>query len=217
MNWSTKTWESIQETYSKITELPFIYELMNGSLSKERFLFYLHQDSVYLAEFGKVLAGIATKLHKAEHRETFLAFACDTVNVEQALHQTYLKETGNKDRVEASPACLLYTSYIHKQLSVASIEVAVASILPCFWIYKKVGDYILENQTGENNPYQEWINTYGGAEFTKAVEKAISICDELADATTTDQQEKMTGAFVMASKMEWMFWHSAYRKEKWLV
>lgn len=217
MNWSIKTWESIEETYAKIVELPFIYDLMNGSLDKEKFIFYLRQDSLYLAEFGKVLAGIALKLEKAEYRGAFLTFAGDTVAVEQALHQNYLQGIKNTDKVEASPSCLLYISYIHKQLAVASVEVAVASILPCFWIYKKVGDYILENQTKIDNPYQEWINTYGGIEFAQAVEKVIHICNELAEQTTKDQQVKMTEAFAMASKMEWMFWHSAYEQEDWLV
>ncbi|WP_461638392.1 thiaminase II [Labilibaculum euxinus] len=213
MDWSTKAWESIEEIYTQILNLSFIKELTSGTLEREKFNFYLEQDSIYLAEFGKVLAGIACKLDKLEHRKIFLSFALDTVAVEQALHQFYLQN--RKKVVEASPSCLLYTCYIHKQLAATSIEEAVAAILPCFWIYKKVGDYILENQISGENQYQNWIDTYGGDEFSEAVELAIEICNELAKGTTICNQNKMIDAFVMASKLEWMFWKSAYEMEEW--
>ena len=65
---------------------------MDGSLSKEKFLFYLRQDAFYLAEYGKILAAIAARLEQKEWREAFLGFSGDTVAVEQALHQFYLKD-----------------------------------------------------------------------------------------------------------------------------
>lgn len=215
MNWSTKAWASINEIYVQILDLPFLKELINGSLNQETFKFYLKQDSLYLAEFGKVLAGIACKLEKAEYRESFLNFAKDTVAVEQALHRSYVNNL--ESVVEASPSCLLYTCFIHKQLATAPIEEAVAAILPCFWIYKQVGDYILAHQFSQENPYQNWINTYGSEEFNQAVHCAINICNELAGQATPVVQNKMIDSFVLASKMEWMFWDSAYKREEWSV
>lgn len=213
--WSKKAWIKNQEIYTQILKLPFIQELINGSLSKEKFNFYIKQDSLYLAEFGKVLSGIASKLSNSADSETFLEFAKDTMTVERSLHGSFLNT--NDQNSQASPSCLLYTSYLHKQLNQAPIEVCVAAILPCFWIYKNVGDYILANQTKRNNPYQDWINTYGGESFTIAVEKAIEICDRLAEKSSSTIQNKMTEAFVMASKMEWLFWDSAWNQECWKI
>lgn len=215
MKWSDHAWQSIEGVYAEIIKLPFLQELMDGSLAKEKFEFYLFQDSLYLAEFGRVMCGIATKLENAEYREAFLSFAGDTLDVEKALHQFYLQDV--KKDLELSPTCLLYTSYLHKQLSVGSVQEAAAAVLPCFWIYKKVGDYILEHQIKGENQYQNWIDTYGGEDFSKAVEKAISICNALAESASEELQVKMTDAFVKASKMEWMFWQSAYELEAWRV
>ncbi|WP_282126892.1 thiaminase II [Marinifilum flexuosum] len=215
MKWSEEAWRRIEGIYTQILEHPFIIELMSGELDKEKFKFYLTQDSLYLAEFGKVLAGIAVKLEDSEQRKDFLNFASDTVAVEQALHQFYLKD--QKQYGSVSPSCLLYTSFIHKQLATASVEEAAAAVLPCFWIYKKVGDYILKNQDQKDNQYQNWIDTYGGEEFAQAVKKAIEICDHLAANTSIEKRRKMWNAFVKASKMEWMFWDSAYKKETWPV
>jgi len=217
MKWSEKVWKLTEPIYEKILKHPFIVELMDGTLSKERFVFYIRQDALYLGEYGKVLAGIASKLDKPEYIQAFLHFAGDTMSVENALHESFLRDIDKSIPFEASPGCLLYTSYLHKQLANASIQEAVAAVLPCFWIYKEVGDYILEHQTKGENLYQDWINTYGGEVYAKAVESAIAICDELASRSTAEQQEAMNKAFIMCSKLEWMFWDSAWRLEKWSV
>lgn len=215
MKWSDKAWNECTSVYDKVLELPFLNELMNGTLPQAKFHFYLQQDAIYLAEYGKILAGIAAKINRQEWREDFLKFSYDTVAVEQALHEQYL--TNNDEDIEATPTCALYIGHMYRQLANLTIEEAMASVLPCFWVYKKVGDYILENQTERENPYQSWIDTYGGEEFALAVEKAIAICDEAANKTTPALRESMTQAFKLSFKMEWMFWDSAWRLEEWLV
>lgn len=215
MNWSTSTWEQTQNTYTKITELPFIKELANGTLPQEKFHFYIQQDAYYLNIFGRVLSGIACKLVQPEYKNAFLKFSGDTMMVESALHQAFISKFPKQSDIEISPSCMLYTSYLSQQLWLAPIEVAMASILPCFWIYKKVGDHILKEHNSVNNPYQAWIDTYSGEEFGKAVALAISICDQYAERTTENIRKEMTSAYAYSSKMEWMFWESAYKQERW--
>lgn len=189
--------------------------LMNGTLDREKFLFYLGQDALYLDDFGKVLAGIAVKSPSRSHVEDFLKFSGDTIAVERELHRSYL---GSVDSAATpSPTCLLYTSFMHRQLALAPLEVAVASVLPCFWVYQAVGDYLLSQTPVSENPYQSWIDTYGGEEYGQAVKKAIAIANELADQTTSEIRGEMTRAFTMATRMEWMFWDSAWQKENWPV
>jgi len=215
MKWSEQTWKSIEPIYNNILELDFLHELMNGTLPAEKFYFYLRQDAIYLAEYGKVLAGIAMRMEKSEHREAFLRFSADTISVESALHEFYLQSAPTAPHRGASPACLLYTGFLSKQLLCYPIETALAAVLPCFWIYQKVGDYIVSHQTTEDNPYQNWIDTYGSEDFARTVEKAIAICDQVAEKSNL--KTEMTEAFTYASKMEWMFWDSAYRLENWPV
>lgn len=217
MKWSESAWNVAKPTYDKILEQPFINGLIKGTLDKEKFSFYIQQDALYLAEYGKVLTGIASKLNKSEHISTFIHFAGDSVAVEQALHATFINKIDGAAKSEMSPSCLLYTSYLSGKLATAPVEVIVAAVLPCFWIYKEVGDYILANQTKGENPYQSWIDTYGGEEFEKSVKMAISIADELADNCTPEQREAMTEVYIMCSKMEWLFWDSAWRLEKWAI
>ena len=217
MKWSEKTWQQIMPIYDNILSLPFIKGLMDGTLDNKKFVFYIRQDAIYLSEYGRILSGIASKIKQPEYASDFLHFAADSIAVENALHESFLNEINKTESLEASPSCLLYTSYLHKQLSSSPVEVAAAAVLPCFWIYKEVGDYILANQTKGDNPYQNWIDTYGGEEFASSVEKAIAICNDLAEKTSAEQREAMTQAFTYCSKMEWMFWNSAWNLEQWCV
>lgn len=214
-NWCDIAWETSALNYKKITELKFIKELIDGTLAQDRFSYYIQQDSIYLGEYGRVLAGIGAKFSNSRHRSLFLKFASDTVFVEQELHRGY-RETLTQDKApEASPSCLLYTSFLHKQLAVEPLEVAVAAILPCFVIYGRVGNHIKENQSKKENPYQQWIDTYGGEEFTKAVQQAEQITNDLAQNATDEIRKKMIDTYIMCTRMEFMFWNSAYELEKW--
>lgn len=215
MNWSEKAWNASESIYNNILGLPFLKELMNGTLHREKFYFYLQQDAIYLSGYSKILAGISTKLTDVKQREAFLSFSSTTMVVESALHESYLKDAPKPLYKGPSPTCLLYIGFLSKQFLFYAVETALAAVLPCFWIYQKVGDYILTHQTKNNNPYQNWIDIYGSPEFAQDTKKAISICDVAAEKLSS--QDEMTEAFLYASKMEWMFWNSAYHMEKWPV
>lgn len=217
MKWSEHAWKEAEPVYRRILELDFVRELIAGTLSREKFLFYIRQDALYLVGFGKALAGIAARLDDVEHRQAFLAFAGECMAVERTLHESYLGSETSPESFEPSPTCLLYTSYILKQIYDAPLEIAMAAVLPCFWVYKEVGDHILSKQIKNGNPYQAWIDTYGGDEFAAAVRKAIAICDEIAAASTEVRRGAMTDVYVLCTKMEWMFWDSAWKQEAWPV
>jgi len=211
--WSQQAWRAIEPIFEAVTSHPFLLALTDGSLARNKFLFYLNQDALYLDDFGKVLAGIAIKSPRRDHVDSFLEFSSDIIKVERNLHQAFLGQI-NHDTA-ACPSCLLYTSFMHRQLALEPLEVAVATVLPCFWIYQEVGEYILALKPEPGNPYQSWIDTYGGEEYGEAVKRAVAIADELAEGATADTRRRMTRAFVDCSKMEWMFWDAGWREESW--
>ncbi len=213
MKWSEEVWKEVEGIYEDILRLPFVKELTDGTLSHERFLFYIKQDAYYIENYSKVLAHIASRLPKKEWREDFMRFALEGILVENALHASYSEiSTSN---IHPTPTCLLYCSY-ESSKCLEPVEIEAAAILPCFWIYMLVGKEI-HRHSKPNNPYSKWIDTYADESFALSTAKAIEICDQLAEQTTLEIREKMTEAFVMATKMEWMFWHSAYNLERWKI
>lgn len=213
MKWSEEAWQQVDAIYRQILKLPFVTELSEGTLAKERFDFYIAQDALYLDNYSRVLAHIASRIPSKSHSEAFLRFALDGVLVEKALHESFLGP--NKGNASPTPTCRLYMDF-EASKAFAPVEVEAASTLPCFWVYQRVGSEIIR-KSRKDNPYSRWIETYADETFAAATERAIEICDELAAKTTPEIRESMTEAFVYATKMELMFWDSAYKFEKWTI
>lgn len=211
MKWSEEVRVKAKPIYEAILRHPFVEELASGTLSQERFLFYIRQDAVYIEQYSRVLAHIASRLQNKEWMEEFLNFASQGIIVERALHASYLKE--EELAAEPTPTCLLYTSY-EASKAMDPVEVEIASILPCFVVYKRVGEEILKRSSSDN-PYRRWIETYGDDTFAESTSRASAISDALAEEASQEVREAMTKAFQISTKMEWMFWDSAYRLEKW--
>jgi thiaminase/transcriptional activator TenA len=215
-NWFNTVTIKTDAILEKIKEHPFIIELMDGTLSKEVFQFYVNQDSLYLSEYKKTLAQLSIRCEEASDTQFFLDAATGIIVVEDELHQVFLnKEHFNN---EPSPSCELYAGYMSRIANNHSLEEGLAVILPCFTIYKEIGDYILANQTNkDSNPYQNWINTYASEDFANAVLNAIEITNRHAEKAPEEVLSKMDLAFIKTSKLEWMFWDSAYTKETWKI
>ncbi|WP_345990445.1 thiaminase II [Chryseobacterium sp. Chry.R1] len=215
MKWSEKTWQAIEDKYMSILQMDFIKELSAGTLPLENFKFYMAQDSLYLEHFGRTLSLIAAKIPDLQDVLSFMRFAENAIVVENALHEFYFKDFGVTDKGVLQPACHHYIHFLRSTAALECVEVAVAAVLPCFWIYREVGNFIFKYQNNINNPYQKWIDTYGGEEFSAAVDHAIAICDKIAEKATDDTRYKMTEAFIMSTQMEYHFWEAAYELKIW--
>lgn len=214
--WSEEAWERSHEIYQAILSHPFIKNLAEGTLPAECFLYYLRQDSLYLRQYFRVLSHIASRLKNIDFADAFIRFAADGVTVEKALHQLFLK--GNQPTEEdMAPGCTLYTSILLSQ-ALNPVEVEAASILPCFWIYQKVGEHIVATSHGVgNNPYEAWIKTYADPSFAESTRRAIEICDHLAEEASPEIRKEMTRIFHQCARMEWIFWDNAWNLEKWRI
>lgn len=214
--WSEEAWTAAQPVYEKILEHPFVVALSDGTLSNERFRYYISQDALYLESYSAVLSHIASRLNDREDVEAFLRFASDGIAVERALHESFFSGCEQRE-TEKSPVCILYTSILKSQ-AYAPVEVEVAAVLPCFWIYQMVGKAIIEkNSNRESNPYNLWIDAYADETFEASTVRAIEICDKLAQNASETTRKMMTDIFLRCAKMEWMFWNSAWNLEKWEI
>ncbi len=128
---------------------------------------------------------------------------------EREVHAYYLNARSSCSATELSPACMAYTSYLIATAATASLEEAIAAVLPCFWIYREVGREVAKNSS-KDNPYSLWINTYSNQEFSDVTDKALSILDEKAKKCSQNTLTLMEEAFKNSSLLEWHFWNDAY-------
>ena len=215
---SDTAWRHTARLRASIDALPFNTELTAGTLSAERFRGYIVQDALYLGQYSRVLAIAGARGPDAATLHAFASSALEAVAVEQALHEQYLARFGvdpaTLATAEPSPDCLGYTSFLLATAYHDTWEVAVAALLPCFWIYWDVGSRIAQ-QAAATNPYRAWIDTYADEAFGEAVRTVIGMTDRAAAATTEAVRARMLNAFVRSSQYEWLFWEGAYQQRGW--
>lgn len=203
-------WDKIAPIYQQILSHPFNLELASGTLSREQFTFYMQQDAYYLIEFSKTLALIAGRSRSAQMVNDFLDFSLQALVAERSLHSHFLEQSdGVPIELAVSPACMAYTRYLIATASNASLEEAIAAVLPCFWVYREVGQSI-KKISQKSNPYVLWIDTYSNEEFSHGVDQAQLILDGIASQSSPHILNLMTEAFEYSTLLEWHFWNDAY-------
>lgn len=220
VSFTDRVWSDIADLRAAIHALPFNREMIDGSLSRQRFQTYMVQDSLYLVAFSRALSLAAARAPDTDAMQAFGRSATEALVVERALHEDFFRRFG-LDPAEAatadpSPTCTGYCSYLLATAATEPVEVLAAAVLPCFWIYWDVGAAIAKQATPDN-PYQAWIDTYTDPGFGQAVETAIATTDRLAAGASPATVEAMRRAFIRCTQYEWMFWDSAYRLEDWPV
>ncbi|MEU3740005.1 thiaminase II [Streptomyces sp. NPDC032198] len=206
-------WTATAEIRSAIDKLPFLTGLGDGTLDREKFVYYLAQDALYLRDYARALASAAAKADRPQDIAFFAKSAHDAVVVESSLHQSNVVDV---DAWTPSPTCTGYTSYLLSVAHTQGYPELAAAVLPCFWIYAEVGRGLFE-QAGDlaAHPYGDWIATYADEEFEAATEHARQIVNRLADQADPATRARMRTVFTTASTWEWMFWDAAWRVESW--
>ncbi len=216
-NFSIQCWNDVSDIYESITKHPFNQELAAGILPVEKFEYYMLQDAIYLVDFARVLALISAKLEDKSRVIHFIEAAREAIIVERALHEdffTHFKIKANHQSWrDKKPACDHYTNFLIATTSMRPAEVAIAAILPCFWIYREVGKNILSQSKANQNPFQKWIDTYSSEQFSLAVDNMIEIAN--IEYNKSSLKDEMRHYFVRSSIHEYKFWDDAYNLRDW--
>lgn len=224
-------WTAIGDIRSDIARLPFLKEMADATLDPRPFANYILQDTFYLSGYSRALAMLSSRAPSADEQLFWAQSAGQAVAEEQSLHgqllaspefgpsaRDILGERGmaNLEAV-ASPTTVGYTSYLVAAAATASYEVAVAAVLPCYWVYADVGNTLVQGlgEALDGHPYEAWIVAYGDPAFDAVAEGAIAIFERAASDADEPTRARMHDTFRRASQYEHAFWASAYAGESW--
>lgn len=215
---TAQLWRSIEPTYAAILEHPFVSGLTDGSLPRDAFRFYVIQDAHYLREYAKALAVLAGRAHSEDAVLTLSRHAAGAIEVERSLHDSFFRDFDLSPAAVAAtplaPTALAYTSYLLAAAHGGSFAEGMAAVLPCYWIYREVGQELLRH--GSPDPlYQRWIDTYGGEEFAVVVEEALALMETAGAGIAPAERARVDERFAATSRYEWLFWEMGWRREAW--
>lgn len=193
--YTQQLWERTAGYLTDTLNLPFIQQLGAGTLRTEDFLFYLHQDSLYLGKYAIALTQLGGQ---------WAQDAAGAIAAEHEMQATWLK---GRQPATMSRVTQGYTDFLLASVFSREAAVGQAAVLPCYWLYYEVGAH-LEAQNHPEHPYHNWLATYGGEEFKASVTGAIARVEE-AIAASPELFEDALHAFDLASRFEVEFFAQA--------
>jgi thiaminase/transcriptional activator TenA len=213
-------WSDIEGIYGAILAHPFVAGLTDGTLARESFRHYIVQDAHYLRGFAKALAICGAKAPGEHDTKMFAEHAAGAVAAEQELHAALMGEMGSTPEAAArepvAPTTQAYVSYMLATAYGGSFAEAVGAVLPCYWIYARVGDELLA-RSSPDPLYARWIAMYGGEEFQAVVDAVLATTDRIGPQLSPGELELMRRHFTTTSRYEWMFWDAGHRRETWPI
>jgi len=213
-----EVWDQIEGVYQAVLKHPFVTGLSDGSLPPEVFQHYVIQDAHYLRDYSRALAVVGAKATDDDWTVGFCQDAAAAITVERSLHAEFIAGFGLTDEqvaaVAVQPSTLAYTSYLLRTVHQGGFADGVAAILPCYWIYARVGDELLAASSPDPN-YRRWIDTYGDEAFQATVTRVLGVVDQLGEQLADGDRAGFVRHVVTASKYEWMFFDAAWRLESW--
>jgi thiaminase/transcriptional activator TenA len=213
-------WSSIEDIYQSILDHPFITGLTDGSLTHDAFLHFIAQDAHYLRGFARALTVCASKTPTENDTVMFAQHAAGAISAEQQMHAELAGALGlSAEQLAAcpiGPTTQAYGSYLLATTHSGSFAEGLAAVLPCYWIYARVGDALVE-RSSPDPLYARWIEMYGGEDFQSTVDEVLALTDRVGAELSTAETERVRGHFVTTSRYEWMFWDAGYRQEAWPI
>lgn len=200
---------------------PFVQGIGDGTLSEERFRFYLAQDYVYLIDFSRFFAVAAAKAPTLAPMERFAKLLDETLHFEMDLHRAICAEFGisreELERTRPAPTCLAYTSYLLRVAYEGEAATLLAALLPCSWGYAEIGERLMARGLPPVAHYAKWIQTYASAEYQEIVGWLRTLFDEAVSDVGPPMRPRLQEIFDTSSRWEYLFWEMAWKVECWPV
>ncbi len=222
MNFSNHLRQLASPIWEAQLKHPFVVALGKGTLSPQKFRYYILQDARYLEELAKVFAAGAEKAEDADTAIRFAQLVKETIVVERGLHESYGKQwklTAQEMRsTPLSPTNYAYCRHMRSVAQTGTLGEITVVALPCAWVYCEVGQHLLaKGQPKPSHPYKEWLALYGSPEFSNVATWMRAVVNRSAKQAGKAEKARMEEAFLISSRYEWMFWDMAWREERWPV
>ena len=219
-------WDAALPLIQVIENHPFLLAMVDGTLPLENFQYYIRQDALYLHDFADCLDRLSRNPGVSQKDKALIqTFVEGTQGAELDLHKTYFNEwkiSASSPTEQQMPHTLLYTSYAERIIATQSHAQGLAILLPCYALYLHVGNGMLklrdELGTSVQRPpiYDRWIDMYkAGSAFEERVGRYKAMVDAACQSATAHEFAEMKRHFLMACKLEHMFWDQAMTMMQW--
>jgi thiaminase (transcriptional activator TenA) len=205
--------------WQAVFEHPFVKGIGDGSLTRDRFAFFLKQDYLYLMDFCRVFALASAKSRNLEDMGAFAALLNATLNTEMALHRKTCAAFGiPAQELEETPKSMItsaYTDLLVRTCYEGDLSDILAVLLPCACGYAEIGQRLKSQGAPDNRFYRDWIDTYSSREFADLADRLIARMNEKARDASAPRREYWYRLYEFSTRFEFLFFDMSWKKEEW--
>ena len=198
---------------------PFVRGIGDGTLSLDKFRFWVRQDYLYLIDYARVFAAGAMRAPDLETMTTFADLLHATLRTEMDLHRSYAAEFGIRpaelEHERKAPTTQGYTDFLLRVAAIGDFAEYAAALLPCMWGFCEVGQRLAARGMPADPRYVKWIAMYSAPEFAELTRWCRDLVDTLGNDAPAPVRARMEEAFLTSSRYELAFWEMAWALETW--
>jgi len=209
--------EKTDPLWESIFHHPFVKGIGDGTLSRDRFEFYLKQDYAYLIDFSRVFALACAKSRTLREMGTFAALLHATLTTEMELHRKTCAAFGiateELARTRKSPVTSAYTDLLVRTAYEGEVPDILAVLLPCACGYVEIGRRLESEGLPEDPFYRDWIDTYSSPGFQEFADWLIGRMNEHAADAPAERREHWHWLYESSARYEYLFFDMSWKKE----
>lgn len=207
---------SNKEKWEQYLHHEFLKQLENGTLPYENFLFYLEQDYLFLLNYAKCYAKLATKARTKDELHFALKLLNQTLQGEIELHKSILNLglKATPDTINESLANIAYTRYVLDIIDSGDFLEGLVALSACAIGYGYAGKEILSKipeKSLHNHPYRKWLELYGSKEFNDEVMEF----ERFVNGYSVDESKfkRLDEIFASVVRLEINFWQHSLKMQ----
>lgn len=201
------------ELFAAIAAEPFVRALRDGSLPRDRFLFWLAQDCLFLADYGQALALAVEKSPDCKTQQLAADLLHDAVADLDGC-RCFAAELGfgpsDLDPAQASVVTRSYADFLLRIGAVAGfVELAVA-LLPCVVSFARLRPVLNPQAIPADHPYARAILLFWPAGLDEITDRYQALVDSTTTAMHDGSLPKLEAVFLTALNFDLQFWRMGW-------
>ena len=192
-----------QQAWDQATVHPFLEQCQSGTIKPKQFNTWLVQDYLFVIQFTRFVGSVLSSAMN-EHFEVLLA-GLGALREELIWFRAKAEERSLKLDTQKQSTCQEYGDYL-AQVSQMPYPVQ-ATVL---WAIELAYNQAWQHPETMPDPYREFAERWGNAQFTDYVKMLEQQADEALAAASETVQKQAEQAFLRIASLEKDFWQMAF-------
>jgi thiaminase/transcriptional activator TenA len=197
----------------------FVRGIGDGTLSRDRFEFYLKQDYPYLIDFSRVLGVTTAKAETVNEMRQLASLLEVTLTREMELHRRTCAELGiepaDLERTETGLITTAYSAFLLRTCYEGCLSDILAALLPCEAGYVEIAHKLREQGLPATPYYRDWIETYTSSEMIAIAEWLTMRLNSLAEDMAETARQRCARLYQTSTRFELLFFDMVWEKTLW--